>query len=363
MNNLTKLAIVGIARLDSGTENLLPVKNETNTWIQTVPEEFNTIADKTIRALPDNITPHVNTVIICSAADDNNARLRSFYAERARPRDILCALGVSLTTILNEKFPNITNIFKIEAACASGLYAIDVAKNYKNINDGVTVIAGVEKSTSRNFLNLFRQIGAVAENTDEPYPPFDQRRSGFVMGEGAAMLAITTQEYAEKENLEIIAFIDAIDTKTILTHPTSPSDPVQLGDFIHNTITHSGKSLTNISWWDAHATATPDGDQVEYNIFSKIFKDHSAVISSHKGRAGHCMSASAIIEIVNAIQSMQKGYATGTYKLKKEHVMVNDDRIITKDTKVNTKTFIKTSFGFGGRNGVAIITVLQGQNK
>jgi 3-oxoacyl-(acyl-carrier-protein) synthase len=357
MNDLSKLVIVGTSRVDANSEQSFPSKTENNIWVQTVPYDFDALADKTVKLLPDHIKNHVNTVIVCSAADDSYARMKTYHSERARPRDVLGALGISLTTIVNKHFPKVSNIFKVDAACASGLYAFDVAKNYKNIDNGIIVIAGVEKSTSFNFLNLFKKIGAVAQDSSESYAPFDSRRAGFVMGEGAAMLAITTKKYATQHQLEILATIDSVDTRTILTHPTSPSDPDLLKTFIENTIQDSGRFLDEISWWDAHATATPDGDQAEYDIFSKIFKDQKTVISSYKSRVGHCMSASSVVEIANAIEQLQAGRASPTYNLKRENTMVDDPRIILDSCPVESKTFIKTSFGFGGRNGVAVITV------
>jgi 3-oxoacyl-(acyl-carrier-protein) synthase len=357
MSQDSTLVIVGVSKIDAETENVYAQKNKTQTWIQSVPLEWIDLADVAIKKLPDSIKSHVNTIVICSATDDSHARFRTITAEKSRPRDVMGALGVSLPVLLNKHFVNVSDIFKVDAACASGLYALNIANNHKNINNGVFVIAGVDKSTSPYFLNLFRQIGAVSENTDIASIPFDQRRSGFVMGEGAAMLAVTTANYAMIHSLDIVATVDAIDTKTILTHPTSPSDPVKLKSFIEQVISSSQQNTKNIAWWDAHATATPVGDEIEFNMFLEIFKDTDTVISSYKGRVGHCMSASSIIELANAIMCTQQKHASGTYGLTSQNAISSDTRLITNSVPITTKTFIKTSFGFGGRNGVAIITV------
>jgi 3-oxoacyl-(acyl-carrier-protein) synthase len=353
-----KLVIVAAARVDAETENVVATKNSNGTWIRLLPHDFSTMSEMVIKQIPDQVGSHINTGIICSVADDSHARERLVFSERCRPRDILNALGINLTKTLVENFKNIDNIFKVDAACASGLLAIEVASFHKNLSNGVILIIGVEKPTSKSFTSYFRHLGAVAENTEFPYTSFDDRRSGFVMADGAAVIAVATEEYAVKHNLKIIATIDNIETKTILTHVTSPSDTQILTEFIKTVIADSKKSINNISWWNAHATATPFGDEIEYEIFNNIFSDSSAVISSHKGIAGHCMSASALVELAAAIESVSKGIASKTSYLDNEHKINNDPKIIVEDTKIDTKTFIKTSFGFGGRNGVAVVTVV-----
>jgi len=353
-----KLVIVDAVKIDSESENVSPTQTVKGTWVRRLPMEYPQLAEQVIGKINNSIKSHVNTAIVCSAADDSHAREHAVLSERCRPSIVLNALGINLTKSLWDNFANIENIFKIDAACASGIVGLDLAKNYKTINNGVVLVVGVEKPTSNTFLSYFRHLGAVIENTETTFAPFDQRRAGFVMADGAAILAVTTEEYAIKNQLNIIATIDNVDSKTILTHITSPSDFQELKKFIESVIEGSGKTVDDIGWWDAHATATPDGDIIEYKIFNEICEKSNTVISGHKGAIGHCMSASAVVEIVNAIECVQKGYASKTAGLEENYKIVDDKKIIIDNTLLQSKTFIKTSFGFGGRNGVAVITVI-----
>jgi len=348
------LVIVGVSRVDASTECVNVSSNDQGIWLFTLPLEADKIAEKTISKLDPKVCENIYTVITCSTADDSYARYRSVINQRARPRDVLSALGVSLALIMKKYLPNMQNIFKAEAACASGLVALELADMIARTHKSVVLIAGVDKSTAPIFLNLFHYIGAVAHQPGEYYSPFDQQRSGFAMGEGAGMIAVTTASQAAIRGLDVIATIDSISTKTIMTHPTSPSDPVLLEQFIRQTIVNSGRNLKNFACWDAHATATPEGDELEYQIFKNIFKEDVA-ISSFKSRIGHCMSSSAVLEIVNAVQQLQNNKINSNFNLKQP--ISDDPRLITEYKNTQNKTFVKTSFGFAGRNGAAVITV------
>lgn len=350
-----ELVVVGFSRTDSSTESCNLSVNDRGIWQFNLPQDTSQLAESTIQKLDSKVCKHVHTVITCSAADDSYARHRSIIADRARPRDVMAAIGVNVALILKNYLPNIQNIFKADAACASGLVALELADMIARTHNSVVLIAGIDKSTAPPFLNLFYYIGAVAKAPGQYYSPFDRRRAGFAMGEGAAMLAVTTASQAQSRGLQVLATVDSVQTQSIITHPTAPSDPVLLEKFIRNTIEDSKRPFDQFACWDAHATATPQGDELEYQIFANIFGNADTAISGFKSRIGHCMAASAVIEIVNAVENLQQSKISPNHNL--EQPIVKDSRLITDTTVTHKKTFIKTSFGFGGRNGAAVITV------
>jgi 3-oxoacyl-(acyl-carrier-protein) synthase len=353
------LVIVGMSRVDSSTENTQPVATaEHSVWVYTIPQDATDLAYESIAKIPDNVRNSVHTVITCNSADDAYARQRCIVkniGDRIRPRDVLGALGVNLVMALNENLPNMQNMFKAEAACATGLVALELAEMIARTKNVVVLLAGVDKSTSPFFLNMFRNVGALAASPDQHYVAFDSRRCGFAMGEGAGLLAVTTQSHAQELDLSVIATVDAINTRTMVTHPTDPSNPELIEQLVRETIQTSGRNLAEFAYWDAHGTATPVGDELEYNIFAKVFENHDLAISSFKSRVGHCMSASALVEMINGIENLQQQTITYNYNLTDK--FVNDDRIITQPVHTTKRTFVKTSFGFGGRNAAAVITV------
>ena len=257
------LVIVGVSQVDASTENVQVSQNDRGIWIFNLPQDAGQLAEQAIKQLDPKIREHVHTVITCSTADDSYARHRNVTQPRLRPKDVMSALGITQAMVMNDHLPNLQNLFKIDAACASGLVALDLANLIARTQNSVVLIAGIDKSTAPVFLNFFIHIGAVARTPEKYHAPFDQQRSGFAMGECAAMLAVTTASQAQARGLDIIATVDTVKNKTILTHPTSPSDPVLLEQFIENTISSSNRNLDDFACWDAHATSTPQGDELE----------------------------------------------------------------------------------------------------
>lgn len=349
------LVVVGFSRIDSSTENTHPSLTSSGIWIYNLPLEYDQIAERAIQQLGIKVQDCVHTSIVCSSAYDSYARYRNAINARLRPRDVMSGLGISLAKTLNSYLPHMQNTFTVEAACASGHFALDIADMIARRDNAVVLLTSVDKSTAPSFLNFFSHLGAVAKHPNNYCAPFDQRRTGFAMGEGAGLLAVTTASQARAQGLDVLAVIDSIQTQTILTHPTSPSDPAKLEQFIQNVIANSNRDLKDFAYWDAHAAATPQGDELEYNVFSNIFKNIDTAISSFKSRIGHCMSSSGVIEIANAIENIQNNTISPNYNL--EQPIVTDPRLITLAASTQKKTFIKTSFGFGGRNGATVITI------
>jgi len=355
-----KLVIVAAHRVDAETENTNPVIGPFEKWMLGTPLEFEQMYEKLLAKLDPKFLDVIETVITGSAQENSLAKERMLKAHtvenrtKCRPSEVLSSLGTTMVMDLGKILPNVQSVFKLEAACATGLVAVDVASLIAKTRDQVVMIMAVDKSTSPYFQLTFNSLSALASGP-RYYAPFDADRNGFAMGEGAALMIVCTQSKAEQLNLPIIAELNAIATKTIATHPTDPSDIDQIQQFILDTIVKSQCSLDEFAYWDAHGTATPVGDELEYKIFNGIFGNRDVAISSFKSRIGHCMAASALIELVNGIENMQAQNITHTYGIVNK--MIDDDRIITQARHTDKKTFIKTSFGFGGRNAAAVITV------
>jgi len=349
------LVIVGFSRIDAESEQCAVSSNDQGIWSFRVPQDAAQLTEQAVVNLDSKVRALVHTLISCNFTYDSYARSRSMLNDRVRPSDVLATLGVSFDRIMSSQLPSLKNSFKVDATCAAGLVALDLASMIANTHNAVVLIAGVDKSTAPKILKMFDTLGAVAALPNQYYVPFDQRRAGFAMGECAAMLAVTTASTAKANKLDVLAVVDTVNVQTIFSHPTAPSDPALAQKFIAATLTNSHRRASEFACWDAHATATPQGDQIEYDIFSQCFPDADIAISSFKSRVGHCMAVSALVETINAIQQLQKNYISPNFAL--EQPLASDARLITECVLTQKKTFIKTSFGFGGKNAAAVITV------
>jgi 3-oxoacyl-[acyl-carrier-protein] synthase II len=352
------IVIVGIGKIDSSTQNIHPKKIEYDVWAARINLSAADAVSNVINVLPDNVRDLVHTVIVTSSQGDAHTKDRIFNAihtekkSRVRPKDALIVTGATIPAIIMQEIPSAKDVFQVDSACASSLKALELAGQIAQTKNKLVLITGVDFSTGSYIIVGFNSLGALSTG-EHYYSPFDKNRSGFAIGEGAAVVAVCSESFAKKHNLDILATVDSVDTFSHCTHLTAPTNPVLLENFLTSVVNKSQRRIGEFAYWDAHATATPIGDETEFNIFSNMFSDMP--ISSFKGRIGHCLNASGAIEIVNAIENLQKNQIPYTYNIVEP--MNNDSRIIAASESTNKKTFIKCSFGFAGRNGAAVITI------
>ena len=355
---MEKSVIVSVGKIDAATLSVPAQRLEHSAWGFRLPVSQSTAAEDLLCSIDEKVKEHVNTVIITSAQGDSHVKNQLFTLEkvehkrRARPSDAAISTGANIPLLVTKHVPTANDIFQVDAACTSSLKALDLACTIASNSNQVVLITALDFSTASYMLFIFNSLGALATG-EQYYSPFDVNRSGFAMGEGAAVVAVCSASYAKENKLPVIATIDSVGSYTKSVHPTDPTSSIDLTNFVKHTIDKSNRKLIEFAYWDAHATATPAGDTREFEVFDQIFKD--IPISSFKGHIGHCLSASSLLEIVNAIEHLQQNIIPATYKITTP--MNDDSRIITTTQSSTHKTFVKCSFGFAGRNASTVITV------
>lgn len=355
---MENIVIVATSKIDAVTYNIAPKQLEHSVWGFRLPDSQTDVLTTLLTQLDNSVRDCVNTVIVSSGQGDSHVKNRLFELEkiqhkpRARPRDAIISTGSNLPLLITKFIPTANDIFQIEAACASSLKALELASMIARESPQVVLLTAIDFSTAPYVLYVFNSVGAVATG-EKYYSPFDTSRAGFAMGEGAALIGVCTASYAREKNLPVLAVIDAVGSFTQSNHATMPAEFLPLSNFLENLLTKSNRKLEEFAYWDAHATATPVGDQQEYEIFSHLFE--SIPISSYKGHIGHCLAACGMIEIVNAIEHLQQHRVPSTHGI--ISAMVDDPRLITSPQSTLNRTFIKCSFGFAGRNAAIVITV------
>jgi 3-oxoacyl-[acyl-carrier-protein] synthase II len=241
------------------------------------------------------------------------------------------------------------------SACASGLYTIDYAIKCLAAGDcDVAVVGGTDAMADQYNLYFFQVLHALTKR-DEDFisQPFSNERDGFVMGEGCGVIVLETMEHAINRGATILAEVCGQGFYTETDHPTAPSDSGTGALAAAQTaIKRSGIAPEDIGFINAHATSTPVGDAIEYNAMNSLLPD--SLITSAKGHIGHTMSACGIIETIYGIKSLHSKQLFPVANF--TQCGFEDQLKINKQlSTINTKYFLKNSYGFGGKCASAVI--------
>lgn len=356
---MEKIVIVATSTVDPISENtsLSKIKEY---WCFDIPLTFGELAQKAMASIPMDMRRQMQSLIFCTLSSDEKSRAQIYSdiangKSRSKPSTVLEAAGLNTRISLCGDLDVNPDIYNVQAACATGLKALELGMMTSRLKDQVVVVGACDKMTTDFNLTFFNSLGAIAKGKTFA-GPFDKNRSGFAMGVGAAFVVICTESKARENNWQPVAYIDNIISCTKPVHPTNPSDIEFIASLVQSCIDESSISIDQIAHWNAHATCTSMGDDFEYQTYLKIVGDKDISISSLKGRIGHTMGPSALIETIHGIRNLKNSQIFANDLL--TDPVADDCRILKNSVHTEKKSFIKTSFGFGGRNSVGVFTVL-----
>ncbi|MDA8940530.1 hypothetical protein N9H34_00205 [bacterium] len=233
------------------------------------------------------------------------------------------------------------------AACVSSIQALDIAKKYMQ-TDGYTaaIVGGTEFMANSITAIYFQMLGASSKTNKST--PWDKDRDGLVIGEGSVYVVVEPLELAEARGANIRWVIDGIGIANDAAHVLQPDkNGTGARIAIEKAMKQADTQPRDYKVFNAHATSTPTGDPIEYDVLKDIFL--GGFLYSNKGQLGHMMGASGLTELVLGAEAMRRGFIPGNAGLK---TPFTDDKYFTLKEKTVTgeyHRFMKTSFGFGGR--------------
>ena len=255
----------------------------------------------------------------------------------------------------NLKGPNQT----VVSACASATDAIGMA--LRVIQSGmadIMIAGGTEASICDLPLAGFSKIRALCNEADPPQSasrPFDKDRSGFVMGEGAGLLVLETEEHAKSRGATILGELAGYGATNDAYHVTQPAEGgAGAVSAMQLAIKDAKARPENVHYINAHGTSTPFNDKNETSAIKTVFKEHAQnlKISSTKSMTGHLLGASGGIEAIAALKALQEQIIPPTINYNTPDPECDLDYVPNTAQEHEIDFVLSNTFGFGGHNAV-----------
>ena len=244
----------------------------------------------------------------------------------------------------------------MSTACATSTHTVGEA--YRAIKHGyadAVIAGGSEAGITPMGIAGFANAKALSRAEDPKYAslPFNSRRGGFVMSEGAAVLVLEEYERALARGAEILAEVCGYGNTCDAHHVTAPRPGGQTqARAISEALQEAGYSSDDVLYINAHGTGTPLNDPLETLAFKLALGDdaYKAHISSTKGCTGHLLGAAGAIEAVASVMALRDGVVPPTINLDEPDPECDLDYTPNKAVKADLTMAISDSLGFGGHN-------------
>ena len=251
-------------------------------------------------------------------------------------------------------------------ACAASSQAIGEATEMLRHGDADLMLAGGSHSMIHPLgVTGFNRLTALSKFNEDPSRasrPFDLRRDGFVLGEGAGMLVLEELEHARRRRAAIYAEVTGYGTTGDAFRMTD-SHPEGRGALacITEALQDSGLSSADIGYINAHGTSTQVNDKVETLAIKKAFGEgaYQVPISSSKSMIGHLIAAAGAVELIISVMALRQGVLPPTINYEVPDPECDLDYIPNTARAKRVSHVLSNSFGFGGQNISLIVSQFQ----
>jgi 3-oxoacyl-[acyl-carrier-protein] synthase II len=269
----------------------------------------------------------------------------------------------SVAGYLAEKFGTKGSPISLSTACASGATAIQLG--VEAIRRGETDAAlcvATDGSVNLEAVVRFSLLSALSTQNDTPQAaskPFSKNRDGFVMAEGAGALVLESYEAAVARGATILGVVAGCGELTDSFHRTRSSpDGKPIIGCVRNVLADAGMTPDQIDYINAHGTATPENDKMEYLSISAVFGDLTPKIpvSSNKSMVGHTISAAGAVEAIVSLLTLEHQRIPPTINYEIPDPAILFDVVPNKARDARVTAVMSNSFGFGGQNASLVLT-------
>ncbi len=251
------------------------------------------------------------------------------------------------------KGPNYATV----SACSTSAHAI--ADGLMLIQRGdvdAMIVGGSEAPICPMGVGGFNAMKAISTDNDTPEKasrPFDKKRNGFIMAEGAGILVLETEEHAKKRGAKIYAELAGMGLTDDAFHITQPS-PGGEGAVrsMRQCIKDAGITPDDIDYINAHGTSTPHNDKNETQAIKNTFgnRAYDMAVSSTKSMTGHLLGAAGVVEAIATILAINNSIVPPTINYEEPDPDCDLNYTPNEPVKKEIKNAISNTFGFGGHN-------------
>jgi 3-oxoacyl-[acyl-carrier-protein] synthase II len=248
----------------------------------------------------------------------------------------------------------------VATACASGANSIgEGAALIRAGRADVVVAGGAEAAITPTALAGFARMGALSRRHHDPHGasrPFDRDRDGFVMGEGAGIVVLESEEHARRRGAATIGEVAGYGATCDAHHITAP-DPTGAGALacMEAALADAGMTPAQVGHVNAHGTSTPLNDRAESEALVRLFGGSTPPVTSTKGVTGHLVGAAGAVEAILTLLSARHGLVPPVANLDDPDVDHRVDLVRNRPRRNDDKVALSNSFGFGGHNASLVL--------
>ena len=248
----------------------------------------------------------------------------------------------------------------VVTACAGGTNAVGDA--FHRIRDGyedVMLCGGTEACITEVGIGGFTSMRALHTGTDPKRAsiPFDKDRSGFVMGEGAAVLVLEEEEHAKKRGAQIYGEVIGYGANCDANHITAPlEDGSMAAKCLTLALNDANVKPEDIDYINAHGTSTHLNDSGETKAIKLAFSEHAKklMVSSTKSMTGHLLGAAGAVEAGFSVLALRDGFVPATIGYENFDEECDLDIVPNVGRNIDIKYAVSNSLGFGGHNACLV---------
>lgn len=285
--------------------------------------------------------------------------LRSKGVKRIGPYAVTKTMSSTASACLATPFKIKGVSYSISSACSTSAHCIQAACDEIALGRHDIIFAGGGEAADWTIASLFDGMGALStaynDTPEKASRPYDVHRDGFVIGAGGGIVVVESEEHALARGAKIYAEIVGCGATSDGYDMVAPSG--------EGAVRCMRKALatcdTPIDYINTHGTSTVLGDVRELGAIKEVFGDKCPPLSSTKSMTGHALGAAGVNEAVFCLLMLEHGFIAPSINVEELDEQAQGFDVVTSARKVELKTVMSNSFGFGGTNATLIMRKYQ----